>query len=437
MVIVPLSLLLLFGGKGGLHLSPIELAALPYHYDLVTWEIGNAPDKWLYKLKSFLPWKSRSHDDRLQDVREFFRLGQEIRRLERDLETPDAQRSQEDNSGSSQAARSRDEREAQVRRLRELRSKRSGLKAGVEETLESEISAVVTREGLSFRIGIVFPPVDVALVGPPRVLIISPRDRIDRIKTLLLEANMGVDDMETLEDKILEEQDVTALVVDIGGVATYPTIVRDDSSLRGAAVTAAHEWLHIYWFFRPLGWNLWSSSEMNTLNETAASLAGRELGLRVYEAITGEKVAEAPRPGPASTGDAPAEEDPEEEGFDFSREMRKTRLRVDELLAGERVEDAESYMEERRQMFVENGFYIRKLNQAYFAFHGTYASSPASVSPIGGEVELLRGMTDSIGEFIKTMAGFGSYQEFLDYLSGTSAEAGSESGGGRALNLVH
>ena len=231
---------------------------------------------------------------------------------------------------------------------------------------------------------------------------------------------MRVEDMETLEDKILEEQDLAALVVGIGGVATYPTIVRDDSSLRGAAATAVHEWLHTYWFFRPLGWNLWSSPEMNTLNETAASLAGRELGLRVYEAITGEKVVEPVGPGPASTGGA-APEDPEEEGFDFNREMRKTRVRVDEMLAEGRVEDGESYMEERRQVFVENGFHIRKLNQAYFAFHGTYASSAASVSPIGGEVELLRGMTNSIGEFITTMAGFGSYQEFLDYLSGTPA----------------
>ena len=425
MIIVPLSLLLLFGGKGGLHLSPIELAAVPYRYDLVTWEISNVPDKWFYKLKSFMPWNSRSHDEKLQDVREFFRLGREIRRLERELANLEAQ-------PSSPAARSHDKDETQ---LRDLRSKRSGLKAGVEETLESEISAVLAREGLSFRIGIIFPPVDVALASPPTVLAISPRDRIERTETLLLEANMRVEDMETLEGKILEEQDMAALVVGIGGVATYPTIVRDDSSLRGAAATAVHEWLHAYWFFRPLGWNLWSSPEMNTLNETAASLAGRELGLQVYEAITGEKVVEPAGPRPASTGDAPAE-DLEEEGFDFNLEMRKTRLRADELLADGRVEDAEGYMEERRQLFVDNGFFIRKLNQAYFAFHGTYAASGASVSPIGDEVELLRSMTSSIGEFIKTMAGFGSYQEFLDYISGTSAvgdiQQPTEPGAGRA-----
>ena len=41
--------------------------------------------------------------------------------------------------------------------------------------------------------------------------------------------------------------------------------------------------------------------------------------------------------------------------FDYNREMRQTRLRVDELLAEGKVEEAEAYMEERRQLFVEQG----------------------------------------------------------------------------------
>ena len=106
----------------------------------------------------------------------------------------------------------------------------------------------------------------------------------------------------------------------------------------------------------------------------------------------------------------------EEEGFNFRLEMHTTRLRADELLAEGRIEAAEAYMESRRLIFVENGFLIRKLNQAYFAFHGTYADSPSSISPIGREVEQLRGMTDSIGDFIRTMSSFGSYQEFKEFL---------------------
>ena len=78
---------------------------------------------------------------------------------------------------------------------------------------------------------------------------------------------------------------------------------------------------------------------------------------------------------------------------------------------------AESYMETRRRMFVEHGHPIRKLNQAYFAFNGTYAESPASVSPIGGQVRRLRELSPDFGAFMSLISGVSSYSEFLDILS--------------------
>ena len=81
--------------------------------------------------------------------------------------------------------------------------------------------------------------------------------------------------------------------------------------------------------------------------------------------------------------------------------MRATRLRVDELLASGMIDKAEAYMEERRQFLADNGYYIRKLNQAYFAFHGSYADSAASVSPIHGQLEAVRQASDSLGEFVR------------------------------------
>ncbi len=48
----------------------------------------------------------------------------------------------------------------------------------------------------------------------------------------------------------------------------------------------------------------------------------------------------------------------------------------DELLAAGKIEEAEAYMEARRQVFWDNGYAIRKLNQAYFAFYGAYADVP-------------------------------------------------------------
>jgi len=41
------------------------------------------------------------------------------------------------------------------------------------------------------------------------------------------------------------------------------------------------------------------------------------------------------------------------------------------LLHFGRVKDAEQYMELRRQYFGENGYQLRRLNQAWFAFHGS------------------------------------------------------------------
>ncbi len=413
-VILVLSLLLLFGGSGGLRLSPIGLAASPHRYDLLKWELTNLPDKWVHKLKSFLPWNSRSREERVIDVLRFFELSEEISSLEHQL----ASLPRTNGRLSIAAVDPNNAAVALTDRMKELEKRRSRLKPGVEETLESEISAVLEEEGISFRIGLIFPPVDLVLARAPKVLVISPRDRIDRRTDRLLEPDMSVQEMEALEDKIFLEQDLAALVEGIGGIATYPTIVRDGLSLKSASVIAAHEWLHTYWFFRPLGWNIFDGAEMRTLNETAADVAGEELGERVYQAITGKSADEDPTSDEESTVDDDDDTEDQEEGrFEFGEEMRRTRVGTDELLAEGKVEEAEAYMEERRLLFAENGFLIRKLNQAYFAFHGTYATSPASVSPIGDEVQQLRSITDSLGDFIKTVAGFGSYQEFQNYLS--------------------
>ena len=97
-------------------------------------------------------------------------------------------------------------------------------------------------------------------------------------------------------------------------------------------------------------------------------------------------------------------------------EMRGTRLKVDEMLADGRVEEAEAYMEERRRLFVENGYPIRKLNQAYFAFYGTYADLPAAISPIGDQVKQFRELVPELGEFIRVVSDISSYEEFLSTL---------------------
>ena len=74
-------------------------------------------------------------------------------------------------------------------------------------------------------------------------------------------------------------------------------------------------------------------------------------------------------------------------------------------------------MEERRRIFVDNGYLIRRLNQAYFAFHGTYATTGAAgVSIVGRQVEELRRRSPTLGRFIRTAAEIGNPADLSDLL---------------------
>jgi hypothetical protein len=94
--------------------------------------------------------------------------------------------------------------------------------------------------------------------------------------------------------------------------------------------------------------------------------------------------------------------------------MHTTRVTADELLAQGKIEEAEEYMEQRRQLFIQNGYVIRKLNQAYFAFHGAYADVPggaAGEDPVGPAVRALREQSDSLADFVNTISWMTSFEQ--------------------------
>jgi hypothetical protein len=104
----------------------------------------------------------------------------------------------------------------------------------------------------------------------------------------------------------------------------------------------------------------------------------------------------------------------EQAPFDFRAEMHETRVTADQLLAEGKIEEAETYMEQRRQVFWENGYLLRKLNQAYFAFHGAYADVPggaAGEDPVGPAVRALREQSDSLADFINTISWMTSFEQ--------------------------
>ena len=377
------TLVLLGAVQGSDSLSASDAAIGPHKYSLLQWEVDHFLDKWVNKFQEILPWNSEpSREARIAQAREFFDLTAQIRELER-----------ESTAGSA----------AQIV---ELRQRQDDMQTDVEETIESAISTVLVQEGFSSRIGVIFPPVDTVFAASPGALIISPRDRIAQISSTLLKPGLSGEVRDELEDLIFREDDVSALVVSTGGVATYPSVISATGNLRDALSITAHEWLHHWFFFQPLGQHFWDNADMTTLNETAATIGGETIGDRAFTAMTGEQVTRERNTGP---------EDPE--AFDFTSEMRETRLTAEDLLAEGKIVEAESYMEERRLFLADNGIFIRKINQAFFAFHGSYATGAGSVSPIGDQLQELRAGTGSLEEFLKTVGEFDRIEDLPDYLA--------------------
>ena len=102
--------------------------------------------------------------------------------------------------------------------------------------------------------------------------------------------------------------------------------------------------------------------------------------------------------------------------FSFNQFMSETRDRTDNLLLTGLIKEAEAYMETRRTQLLDHGYSIRKINQAYFAFHGTYGESPSSASPIARYIWDLREQVDTVGELVKMLRGLKTYEQFEQLL---------------------
>lgn len=396
----------------GLNLNPAQRAASPHLYSLVQWEAANFLDKWLHRVSSVLPWNSISPSERDEMISDYFALSAARAEIEERLEKAVPR-----GATTSEIA----VLEAQLAALDRSRER---IRADVEEALEAAISSVLIEAGLSTVGGLIFPPVDFRLTRTPHVLVTSPRDRIERGDEALIRPGITISDSLAIERELLDQRNLSALVIRIGGLASYPASVFGGGQLRWTLQIAAHEWLHHHLFFRPLGFAMMTSDEMRTINETVANVAGREIGDLAFVRLGGEIAGLV-----HSALLDPAASDPHfvdaegAGGFDFRAEMHATRLHVDELLAEGRIGAAEAYMDRRRLQFVDNGYNIRKLNQAYFAFHGTYADSAASVSPIGDQVQEYRNLSPDLGSFISGISSFYSYEDFLAGLAKLRAAA--------------
>ena len=394
-VIVLLLVCLLGGGCTAVPDFDDNLGAIvkPYRFSFVKWELG----AFTYETRQWLG--GEDVESPTETVLEYFSLVWQMQALEWQIvadETADIAAFEAELSG--------------------LEEQHAALVGSVEQIIADQIREVLHEQGIfnpwdeCIGLRITFPPVNFIMSKLPYLLVISPRDRIESLREIALRGNLTLEEIESIEAEA-DALDVSSLVVALGGTgALYPTLVLDDASLRFTIDAAVEEWLHQYLALKPLGFRyildllgISRDYEIATMNETLAGIVSAEIGALVLAKYYPDYADSSPPPS--------------DDGFDFNREMREIRIAVDAYLADGEIELAEKFMEEKQQYLLSMGYYIRKLNQAYFAFHGAYADEPTSVSPIGFELKRLRGQIESLKEFLNTVADMTSRQELQEMIN--------------------
>ena len=299
-------------------------------------------------------------------------------------------------------------------------AERDRLESAVEAALAGRIDAALQARGLRGVLpvpGSVFPPVNLELTRPPRVLVRSPRSVIQRTDTTLLRPDLTLADAIEIEraDEAARA-DRSALVVASGGVAAYPAIVSDGEPYADTVATAAHEWTHHHLQFTPLGLSYFRSRDATTINETVADIVGNEIGADVI-ARWGD-----PTRSPAAASAPPNA--PPRRGPDVSAVLRDLRREVDAMLAAGQVTEAEARMEAVRQQLWDGGHRIRRLNQAYFAWYGAYAARPDAVDPLGMQLREIRDRTGSLAAFLRAIENTTSRADVVAVLDRLRATRG-------------
>jgi hypothetical protein len=401
LLVLLVALLIGEGPPPGLLDTRIKRRVSADRFDFISWEVGALWEKVTHSLSA--PQRYIDEETRHDYVIDYMSLVEEIQKVEWEVNLVYTDPNVSDPDAESAELRAR---------LTELRAEQRIHQPIAEAILEDQVATVLVDAGFG-TLGQEFPPISAHFTPLPSLLVVSPRDHIENAFSFGLRHGLDTAQREAIEAQIDAELNVSSLITDIGGLAAYPSMLLESSWLPWVAEVTAHEWTHHYLTLRPLGWSYLESGETRTINETTASIVGKEIG---YEVIT-RYYPELPPPElpslpePATSGSQEEDEQseetpPEPPAFDFRLEMRETRIRVDELLADGEIEEAEAYMEERRQMFVAQGYVLRKLNQAYFAFHGSYADAPGAAGgdPIGPTVLEFRARSPDLYTFVSQIA---------------------------------
>ena len=381
----------------------------PYEFNYETWTYDAAWGK-LRQSALGLPHYAR-REDQIAVVMESVRVTESILRAETRLQLIFTDPNIADKDKASEHLRAE---------LEKLDARQKQIQPLAESVIEAQATEMLAEQGLTLG-GQPTPSVLYHVSPLPMNLVISRRDKIEQINSVSLEPGVSLEDQIEIEDGVAQALDVSTLIVPVGGIGAYPTMVMRTEYFYWQVGVVIHEWTHNFLSLRPLGMNYSTTPELRTMNETVASIVENEIGpllmARYYPTIGASRaglglVAWTYPPLPGERGLGGRAND-----FDFRAEMHETRVHADELLAEGKIEQAETYMETRRKFFWDNGYSIRKLNQAYFAFYGAYADipgGPAGEDPVGPAVRALREQSASLAEFLYTVAWMNSYEDLLE-----------------------
>lgn len=365
----------------------LSLQLAGHGFDFITWLLSVWWEKWL--LDAAAPQAFLDEATQGRAIQGFIRYLEATQQAEAELEHRMAGPEPVDPSALEKL---RHQWEVQHQRMEAIRPL-------TEAILAEQLATLLHREGLTF-LGYPIPPVSLRLTAMPNLLVVSPRDRIVQKAALPLQADLTADEMDRIERRVDGAFNVSSLVVPLGGLALYPAMIMETPSLPYLTEAIAHEWTHHWLFLWPLGW-FYDRPEARTINETAADLVGKAVGRAWLARFYPERLP----PPVTDTGSPPAPG--ERPAFHFGRELAQTRAVVERLLARGEIRRAELYMEARRRVFLEHGYLIRKLNQAYFAFYGAYAAEEGAAGaedPIGPRVRQLWEQSPSLRAFLFRIA---------------------------------
>jgi len=264
----------------------------------------------------------------------------------------------------------------------------------IERVISADVAEALRDKGIW-----VFPPVFFNLYPTPKILVVSRRNRIERVPPdPLFQPDLDWERRKEIE-RFVEELDpnLSAYVADIGGIAVIPPII-DYYSPMILADVAAHEWCHHYLHRFPLGmnWLLGLKRNIASLNELTCNIVGKEIQSAIAVKYGWERV------------------EPKEKGSSAENEstasIREIRRQVDLLLGSGKIEEAEELM----RIFTESlkTTPAPRINQAYFSFHGAYGGGEAGDSPLPRQMRELREKAGSLKNFLQKIRRVGSLERF-------------------------